>query len=145
MPGDPRLAGHDHVVSERGGAGDTDLRHQDAALAEPYIVTHLHQVVDLAAGPQPGLVERGAVDRGVGADLDSVFDHHPPELRHLDVLAVVRGVAEAVAAQDRARVDDAVAPQLGAVVEHHLRVDDAAGPDPAAAPHHGMRVDHGTL
>ena len=49
------------------------------------VVADLHEVVDLGAGADPRLAHRGAVDGGVGADLDVVLDHHRADLRHLDV------------------------------------------------------------
>ena len=52
--------------------------------ADVHVVADLHQVVELDAVFDHGVVERAAVDAGVGADLDVVADTHRAELLDLD-------------------------------------------------------------
>ena len=54
----------------------------------------------LVPSPTRVVTERAAVDRGAGADLNVVADGHRAELRHLDVPAVLKTVAETVGAED---------------------------------------------
>ena len=94
-----------------GAAGDADLRREQHALADGDAVRNLHEVVDLGAGADARLADRRPIDRGVGADLDVVFDDDVGVLRNLQVRAVrLLDEAEPVAADDRAVLhDDAMA------------------------------------
>ena len=100
---DPALGADDGPVADGDVVGDTDLPGQHHAAAEPRgardarpappaasspdldVVADLHEVVDLGAPPDDGVAERRAVDRGVGADLDVVLDHHAADLGDLPV------------------------------------------------------------
>ena len=74
---DPRLAGHDHVVAGRAASGDADLAAEQVVPADLVVVADHDEVVDLRPLADPGRLERGAVDRAVGADLDVVADLEP--------------------------------------------------------------------
>ena len=52
------------------------------ALSNPDVVRDLHQIIDPCPGTDHRVVDRAPVDRGIGADLDIVLDHHAAELRH---------------------------------------------------------------
>src|SRR5690606_21922182 len=99
--------------------------------ADANVVCNLHKVVDLDAVLDDGVVDRAAVDGRVRADLDVVADDDAAELRHLDPAAVreVLGEAEAVAADHRARVHDAAAPDPDPVEHADARGEPCAGPD----------------
>ena len=120
----------------------------------------LHEVVDLRAGLDARLPHRRPVDRGVGADLDVVFDDDAADLRDLLVRAVgVAREAEAVAADHRAVLHDHAVAELHALADRHARmqdavvadagvrtdddvgVDDRAGADPGARLDDGERAD----
>ena len=81
--GDAHLPGQDHAAPEPRRARDADLRHQQRVLADHHVVADLHQVVDLGPAPHDRVAEGGAVDRGVGADLDVVLDQHAAHLGNL--------------------------------------------------------------
>ena len=83
MRRDRGLAADRDEILERRRAGDADLRHDHAMLADGDVVGDLHQVVDLRPLPDQRVAAAAAVDRRVGADLDVVADDHAPELRHL--------------------------------------------------------------
>ena len=74
-------------------------------------VADLHEVVDLRAGLDARLADRGPIDRRVRAELHVVFDHDRGDLRDLLVGAVAAAdEAVAVAADDDAVLQhDAVA------------------------------------
>jgi hypothetical protein len=81
-------------------------------IADPHAVRHLDQVVELDAIADQRVVQRAAVDGGVGADLDVVADHHPAQLRYLDPHAAVVGQTKAVRAQHGARMNQAAGADL---------------------------------
>ena len=115
------LAGHGHVVADGDRAGDADLRHEQAVLADLGAVADGDQVAEFGALADDRLAEGGAVDAAVGADLDVVADLHVADLRDLLPLLADRGVAQAVLADDRAGVDG------HAVAQDHLFVDHDVG------------------
>ena len=85
-----------------------------------HVVRDHDEVVELDAFFDDRVVERAAVDGGVGADLDVVADVHAADLRHLDPGALLGRVAETVAADHRAGLHDA------APAEHHVVPDEYA-------------------
>ena len=84
VAGEPGLPSHHDKIAEPGAARDADLAGQDAAAAEHDIVPDLHQIIDHRARADDRVMPRAAVDRRIGADIDIVADHDPPELRDLD-------------------------------------------------------------
>ncbi len=112
MAGQPRLACDDHMILKDRGARDTALRNQNAGFANPHVVADHHEVVDPGARTDPRVVQRAAIDRGVGADLDIALDDHPAELGHRVEALRRHGEAKPVLADARARIDvDPVADQ----------------------------------
>src|SRR3954469_14892316 len=96
MPRDRGLAADRDEVLQRRRAGDADLRHDHAMLADGDVVGDLHQVVDLRPLPDQRVAAAAAVDRRVGPDLDVVADDHAPELRHLDMALRPHRIAEPI-------------------------------------------------
>ena len=125
---DAGLAGHDDVIAGLAAPGDADLTAKQVVAADLVVVADHHQVVDLGPLADPGGLERRAVDRAIGADLDVVFDFEPPGMRDLHVPAVDLAVAETVASQHAAGVD------LHPVAENHVLIKDRVGMDDAIAP-----------
>src|SRR3546814_6647561 len=68
-----------------------------AVLADADVVSDLYQVVDLRAAPDHRGADVGAVDGGVGADLDIVAD--PDRADRADAADVVHGRLDPVAAR----------------------------------------------
>ena len=83
----PDLAAEDGSVFDHARAGDAGLRCDDDVLADDAVVADVDEVVDLRAAADAGLAECAAVDGGVGADLDVVFDDEAALLREDEVLA----------------------------------------------------------
>src|SRR6185503_3637036 len=106
------------MAADVGAAGDTDAAGDRAVRADARVVADLHLVVDLHALLDEGVIERAAVDGGVGADLDIVADAHAADLRNLDPAAALVGEAEAVRADHCARVDD------GSLSDGTIRIND---------------------
>src|SRR5437899_2509316 len=141
MVGDAHLAGEHDTPADPARPGDPHLGDDDRVLADLDVVTDLHEVVDLGPAADDRLPQGGTVDGRVGADLDVVLDHHGADLRDLPVRFAVEGVAEAVGADHRARVDhDALAePHPGA--DGHARVHDRRLADLGARPDERQRTD----
>ena len=97
-------------------ARDHGVRADHAVVADLDLVVELHAVLD------HGVVERAAVDGGVGADLDVVADAHRAHLRDLHPAARVGRHAEAVGADHHARVQDAAVADGAVVVDRDARV-----------------------
>ena len=98
----------------------------------------LDKVVDLDPVGDHGCIQCTAVHCGVRADLDIVSDLQTADLR--EFVKPSRGRVgdkpEAVAAQDRARLDDDPVAHRGARANHHARDQLAVG-----ANHHAGRHD----
>src|SRR2546428_294749 len=79
---------HHHVVFDDRAAGDARLRRQEHAPADRDAVGDVNQVVDFRARLDARLADRRAVDRGVGANLNVVFDDDGGVLRDFQMRAV---------------------------------------------------------
>ena len=86
-----------------------------------HVVPDMAKIVDTHAILDHGIVDRAAIYRGVGADLDVVSDTYPPELRHLDPPLRRHSVTETIGADHDARMEDA------AQAEYHVAHQDNVG------------------
>src|SRR6516225_456259 len=105
MSRNPRLRGHDAIVSQVRAAGEADLSHDDAVPPNHNVVRDVHEVVDLGALADDGGAERAAVDRSVGPDLHIVVNNYIAHLQHLAVKAFIQHITESVRADHGTRVD----------------------------------------
>ena len=140
-------------------AGNADLGRDRRVCTDVHVVRHLDQVVELDAIFDHGVVERPAVDAGVGADLDVVADHHGAQLLDLFPAAIDRREAETVGADHHAAVQDAARTDRATVAESRVRMqagvfadarlgtdvrlctDDRRRADLRAGAHEGQRTD----
>ncbi|KAG1443435.1 hypothetical protein G6F57_018097 [Rhizopus arrhizus] len=101
--------------------------------ADAHVVRHHDLVVQLDAVRHQGVVQRAAVDRGVGPDFNVGADRHSAQLGNLAPGALaqrgVRREAESVRAQHGATVDDRPRAHLHAVVQRDVRMPPASRPD----------------
>ena len=89
-------------------------------MGDLYLVIQLHAVTD------DRVIERAAVNGGVGADLHLVADNHATELRNfLPALAILRKT-EAVSTDHRTRLQQAVRANGATISENHMRDKAAA-------------------
>src|SRR6185503_21010784 len=120
-----------------------------------YIVTHLHQVVDLGALADHGIADGAAVDRRAGADLDVVLNDDATDLRNLQVPLGAHDVPEAILADvaagmndhaiaDEAVRDDGARADRAVAADPHFGADHGIGADESAAANLGARADHRT-
>src|SRR5206468_10975264 len=131
-----QLPRDDGLVLDLHAAGDARLGHDQAASRDADVVGDVHQVVDLRPGPDHGVVDAAAVDAGVGADLDIVPDQAAAHVRNLAVrLARFPGdVAEAIAPQHGAGVDDDPLAKRRPGVAGDARIEQRLVPDRHAVP-----------
>ena len=99
-------------------------------------MAHVHKIVELCA----------AVDGAIGANLHIVFDHQRALLRELRVRARCRiaHIAEAVRAQNYARVNSDPVSQRGSGINDHTRVNSAKSSDPHVLAHDRASFDVGS-
>ena len=76
----------------------------------PQVVPDLHEIVDLDAVLDHGVLDCAAVDRGIAPHLDVVADQNRADLRHLDVPVGIARVTETIPADDAARLQYAARP-----------------------------------
>ena len=89
----------------------------DRVRADAAVMADLHLVVQLDAVTDDRVFDRAAVDRGVRADLDVAAEANAAEMRHLHVAVAVGREAEALGADDRARLERAARPDHRAAAD----------------------------
>src|SRR5690606_39532945 len=118
------LTGQDDAIPHANRAGDAHLRHEQAELPDANVVSDLDQVVNLGTGAYHGVVNAAAINGAVGSDFHVVLQHAPANVHQLPVLPILEHVAEAVATDARAGVDDDAAAELRASVESAAGMED---------------------
>ena len=83
------LSADNHVVLDHDTAANARLRRDDDAFADVAVVAHMDHVVEFRAAAD-ARVQRGAIDAGVRAHFDVVFDHDRSDLRKLLITEFVR-------------------------------------------------------
>ena len=110
---------------------------------DAHVVADLNQVVEFDAVIDHRVVERAAVDAGVGADLHIVADAHRAELLDLFPPAWRRREAKAVGADHHATVQDAAITDPTAGAHRDTRRQPRVGADACRRTDDAMRTDHG--
>ena len=92
----------DGAVANGGGAGDSGAHDEDDVFAYVAVVADVDEIVDFCSAAAAGLLEGAAIDGGVCADFNVVFDEEGSLLGELGVGAGggVAHVAEAVRTED---------------------------------------------
>src|SRR5882724_6870900 len=93
--------------------------------ADAHVMADLDLVVELDAVLDHGVVERTAVDRGVGADLDVVAYDGAPGLRNLDPASGIGRHAETVCADHHAGMDQSALAYDAAGIDRDRRTQAA--------------------
>lgn len=73
MAGGPDLSGEDAAIADFGGTGEAHLAAEHGVDADAGGVADDDEVVELGAAADAGFADGGAVDAGVGLDLDVIF------------------------------------------------------------------------
>ena len=101
--------------------------------ADPDVVRDLDLIVELDAVFDDGIVERAAVDRGVGADFDVIADQHPSDLGNFFPYAILPRDAETVGADHDAGMHDTARADPAFMVDRHVGMQPGL-PAPMLAP-----------
>ena len=125
MFADANLSAKHDIFFYRNTAGKACLGGDYHIFSDLAVVANVNQIIDFRASPDAGCVEGSAVDGGVGADLDIVFDFQTSDLRKLFITAsrLVTHIAEAVAAKHCAGVDDYAVSKTHARINRHVRIE----------------------
>ena len=76
VSGNAHLTGQNHIAAQLGGAGHAHLGTEHGVFADSTVMSHLNQVIDFGSAPDAALAQAGAVNAGVGLDLDIIFDYN---------------------------------------------------------------------
>ena len=142
----------------------SDAARQDAVLADPHVVPHVHQVVDLRAPLDHRVVDAAAVDRRERPDLDIVAERpgrpragsvrgprhrcesrSPVPPRTAPALMLTRWPSRARRPITTCGAEPAVVTQHHVVLQHHAGIEPAAGTQRHPGPEHHVRPDRYAL
>src|SRR5581483_2772145 len=140
MFADADLATDDDVIFDGDAAGKTSLGGNDYVLAEVAVVADMYKIVDLRSAPDTSRFEGTAINRRIRANLDVIFNFEPADLRKLFVTAGrwVPNVAESVAADHGACMDDHTIADPSSRVHRDIRIDLAVLADLDLAADHAV-------
>lgn len=109
-------------MANRDAAGETGLSGDDDVIFNAAIVGDVDHVVELDAVADGGEAEGGAVDAGVGAELDVVAESESADLREFFPAAGNRSKAEAIGAENDTGVEDGAGADVHAGIDCDARV-----------------------
>ena len=145
--GQRQVPQHDGAAAQRavrtdgGTAGHADTTGHGAVAPHAHVVADLHQVVEFHAVLDHRVLQRAAVNAGVGSDLDIVADAHRAQLLDLDPGAAFRRKAEAVGANHGTGMHGAALAHMAVLAHRHVRHQHRAGAHVRAALDHAQRAD----
>src|SRR5262245_43113585 len=122
MPSDHGAPADAAVAADASAAGDAHTAGNGRMSTDAAVVSDLNLVVQFDALFDHRVVQRAAVDGGVGSHFDVVADHHPADLRDLAPAAAVPGDAEAVSTDHHAGVEDNTVAYDAIMVYRDVRV-----------------------
>ncbi len=140
------LAGENDAVADFGGPRKADLGAQQGIFSHGRSVADLHQVVDLDAAPDASFAHAGAVDAGVGLNLDVIFDDHRARLGNfVPAPGFGFGEAEAVGANHHAILQENVVTDAAILADDALGVREKIVADPDSAVDHDVGQKYGRV
>ena len=116
-----------------------------------HVVGDLDEVIDLASLADDGATEAGAIDGGIGPNLDVITDLHNAGLRNLDMPSLLELITKATGTDDGTRLkdhsiskdaaltDDGAGMKVTTFTKAHFVADQASGSN------HGIGSDHSPL
>lgn len=144
---DHRCARDAATAPDTCAAGNSSTGSDRGVGADPAVVADLYLVVDLNSLFDHRVVQRTAIDGGVGADFDIVAQDHPPDLRNLDPAPLVGSEPEAVGSDHRPAVQPYPVAEYATVIDDRVRVEMTVFPnsdrhaDPDTGLDYGPRTD----
>src|SRR5260370_11908255 len=103
MVRDSHLAADHHMMAERTRPGNARLRSNHRVRADPHVVAHVYEVIDLHAFGDACVIQRAAIDGRVRANLHVVSDFHDAHLRKFPVATVSVDIPKAPPATNTTR------------------------------------------
>jgi hypothetical protein len=100
------LPGQDNLIADLRASRNARLSGDDGILSNNHIVGDLNQVVYLRAATDNGSPQRRPVYGSIGPNLHIILDHHDSNLRDLDALSPLSGIAKAVGTDDDASMEN---------------------------------------
>ena len=113
---------HD-VMPYASTAGNPDLCHQDRMGTDRHVMGDLDQIVDLGALLDDRLTKCGSINRDIRPDLDVILDRDSPKLGNFVMLSLVLHIAESVASNHRAAVNDHPRANRAAFPDHNVGIE----------------------
>src|SRR4030081_3594220 len=114
----------DHAIIFNGNAAaNARLRRDYHAFADVTVVTDVHHVINLRAAADARATQRRAIDAGVSAQFDVVFDQHGPNLGKLVITRLAAYVTETIRANDNARMEDDAIAYGYAIFQENVRMN----------------------
>ena len=144
MAGSADLAGENAAVTDFCRTSEADLAAEHGVHADARGMADDDQVVELGAAAYASFADGGAVDAGVGLDLDVVFEDGGAGLLHFVPRAVALfGEAEAVAADDYAILKDDAIADLAELADHGVGMCEEVVADARTLVNRDMAVQSG--
>src|SRR4029077_2606061 len=137
----PHLAAADNSASQGDASGNAGLSCKHGVFTDAHVMRNLHQVVNLYARRNHGVVERAAIDRRIAADLHVVAYLGLANLRELPMPPFPVDVAKAIAANHRSRVQDDAAAHAHPGIQGDVGKEPATVAENRAAPEKAESAD----
>src|SRR5919197_4461033 len=91
---DTHLPRQRHILPYPCAAGNPGLSGNNGMFSNNHVVRNLYEVIDFSAATYNRASQSGAVNRRVGANFHIVFDFDDTDLRNLEPLTAVSGIAK---------------------------------------------------
>ena len=143
MPHDIGGTANGTACSHRGAACNARACSHGHVAPQMHIVGNLDQVVEFDTVFNHGVVQRTAVDTGVGTNFHIVADAHTAQLLNLDPLPLILCKTKAIGSNDSARMHDATLADGAVRTERYARFEPAARTDRSALLDHAHGADDG--
>src|SRR6266567_2006479 len=117
------------IIFNRHAAADAGLCCNHHPLANVAVMTYMNQVVDLRAFADSRATQSRAIDAGVRAQLNIVFNDNRADLRKLVIAHVAAHVPKPIGADDYAGVKNDPVTNRDAVLEKNIWMDQAISAD----------------
>src|SRR5437879_5260310 len=109
--------------------------------ADLYVVPDVHEVIELHALGNAGVIQRPAINRGICTDFHVIANLDYAYLRKFPVAAITEDITEAICTDDRACVNLHAITHAGARIQSDPWMDPAPFADPAARTNDRMSAD----
>jgi len=141
MPDQANPTGQRTMPTDACTAGDTDTAGDGSMFTDHDVVRNLHQVVDFDPGLDHRIVERAAIDAGVGADFNIVADAHAPQLWHFLPALIDPGQTKTIATDHDSGVQQGTFTDVRPRQHRNPRHQPAIGADTDPGADHATRSD----